>query len=49
MEEDVALRTNKQIYSQLLRATANRNTSLLERIDVLLRLLDQLSGGGAVQ
>lgn len=48
VEEDVALKTNKHIYSQLLRATANKNTSLPERIDVLLHLLDQLSRGSAV-
>nr|KAF6424812.1 erythroid differentiation regulatory factor 1 [Molossus molossus] len=47
IEEDVALKTNKQIYSQLLRATANRNTSLPERVDVLIRLLDQLARGSA--
>nr|XP_019597768.1 PREDICTED: erythroid differentiation-related factor 1 isoform X2 [Rhinolophus sinicus] len=45
IEEDVALTTNKQIYSQLLRATANRNTALWERVDVLIRLLDQLAPG----
>ncbi|XP_077619041.1 erythroid differentiation-related factor 1, partial [Crocuta crocuta] len=44
-EEDAVLKTNKQTYSQLLRATANRNTTLLERIDVLLHLLDQLARG----
>ncbi|XP_058554055.1 erythroid differentiation-related factor 1 isoform X2 [Neofelis nebulosa] len=46
-EEDVVLKTNKQIYSQLLRATANRNSTLLERIDVLIQLLDQLARGGS--
>ncbi|XP_066210931.1 erythroid differentiation-related factor 1 isoform X2 [Saccopteryx leptura] len=49
VEEDLALRANKQIYSQLLRATADRNTSLVERIDVLVHLLDQLAQGSAVQ
>lgn len=52
LEEDVVLKTNKQIYSQLLRATANKNASLLERIDLLLHLLEQLAhgaAGGAVQ
>lgn len=49
VEEDVALKTNKHIYSQLLRATANKNTSLPERIDVLVHLLDQLARGSAVQ
>ncbi|XP_045710385.1 erythroid differentiation-related factor 1 isoform X1 [Phyllostomus hastatus] len=48
-EGDAALRTNKHVYSQLLRATANRDTSLLERVDILLHLLGQLAGGGAVQ
>lgn len=49
-DEDGVLKTNKQIYSQLLRATANKNATLLERIDVLLHLLDQLArGGGGVQ
>ncbi|XP_012579285.1 PREDICTED: erythroid differentiation-related factor 1 isoform X3 [Condylura cristata] len=49
IDEDVVLRTNKQIYSQLLRATANRNTALPERIDVLVRLLDLLALGTAGQ
>ncbi|XP_045882905.1 erythroid differentiation-related factor 1 isoform X4 [Meles meles] len=49
-EDDVVLKTNKQIYSQLLRATANKTAALLERIDVLVHLLDQLArGGGSVQ
>ncbi|XP_032168235.1 erythroid differentiation-related factor 1 isoform X4 [Mustela erminea] len=49
-EDDAVLKTNKQIYSQLLRATANKNAALLERIDVLVHLLDQLArGGGGVQ
>ncbi|XP_059254770.1 erythroid differentiation-related factor 1 isoform X3 [Mustela nigripes] len=49
-EDDAVLKTNKQIYSQLLRATANKNAALLERIDVLVHLLDQLArGGGRVQ
>ncbi|XP_052052575.1 erythroid differentiation-related factor 1 isoform X1 [Apodemus sylvaticus] len=43
-EEDVVLQTNKQIYSQLLRATANRNSTLLERIEVVICLLEQLAG-----
>lgn len=46
IEDDVALKSNKQIYSQLLRATANKNASLSERIDVLTHLLDQLARGG---
>ncbi|XP_044924533.1 erythroid differentiation-related factor 1 isoform X4 [Mustela putorius furo] len=49
-EDDAVLKTNKQIYSQLLRATANKNAALLERIDILVHLLDQLArGGGGVQ
>ncbi|XP_032738000.1 erythroid differentiation-related factor 1 isoform X4 [Lontra canadensis] len=46
-EDDAVLKTNKQIYSQLLRATANKNAALLERIDVLVHLLDQLARGGS--
>ncbi|KAB0346231.1 hypothetical protein FD754_011088 [Muntiacus muntjak] len=46
LDEDAVLKTNKQVYSQLLRATANRNASLLERADLLVRLLDQLARGG---
>ncbi|XP_053524480.1 erythroid differentiation-related factor 1 isoform X3 [Artibeus jamaicensis] len=49
MEGDAALRTNKHVYSQLLRASANRDTSLLQRVDVLLHLLGQLAGGSATQ
>ncbi|XP_036907064.1 erythroid differentiation-related factor 1 isoform X5 [Sturnira hondurensis] len=49
VEGDAALRINKHVYSQLLRATASRDTSLLERVDVLLHLLGQLAGGSAVQ
>ncbi|KAM5240662.1 erythroid differentiation-related factor 1 isoform 2-T2 [Hipposideros larvatus] len=45
-EEDVALTTNKRIYSQLLRATANKNAALSERIDLLIHLLDELAPGG---
>ncbi|KAF3828010.1 hypothetical protein GH733_001245 [Mirounga leonina] len=48
-EEDVVLKTNKQIYSQLLRAIANKNATLLERIDILIHLLDQLARGSGVQ
>lgn len=46
LDEDVLLKTNKQVYSQLLRATANKNASLLERVDLLIHLLDQLARGG---
>ncbi|XP_060027078.1 erythroid differentiation-related factor 1 isoform X2 [Erinaceus europaeus] len=47
LDEDAALRANKQIYSQLLRATANRDATLPERVTVLLRLLGLLAQGGA--
>lgn len=46
LDEDIVLKTNKQVYSQLLRATANKNASLLERVDLLIHLLDQLARGG---
>lgn len=46
-EDDAALQTNKQIYSQLLRATANRNSTLLERIEVVICLLEQLASGSS--
>lgn len=42
-EEEVTLKTNKQVYSLLLRATANKSMTLLERIEVILNLLEQLS------
>ncbi|XP_006867493.1 PREDICTED: erythroid differentiation-related factor 1 isoform X2 [Chrysochloris asiatica] len=52
-EEDAVLKANKLIYSQLLRATANRNATPLERVDVVVHLLEQLgrsaAGGSAVQ
>jgi ribosomal protein L18 len=44
-EEDVVLKTNKHIYSQLLRASANKGVTLMERIDVVIRLLEQLALG----
>lgn len=47
-EEDTVLQTNKQIYSQLLRATANRNSTLLERTEVIICLLEQLASGSSV-
>jgi len=43
-EEEVVLKTNKQVYSLLLRATANRSTTLLERVEVMVSLLEQLAG-----
>ncbi|KFW89415.1 Erythroid differentiation-related factor 1, partial [Phalacrocorax carbo] len=53
-EEEAVLKTNKQVYSLLLRATANKSTTLLERIEVVLSLLGQLTqdnaaGGGGIQ
>ncbi|KFQ55210.1 Erythroid differentiation-related factor 1, partial [Nestor notabilis] len=42
-EEEAALQTNKQVYSLLLRATANRSLTLLERVEVILNLLEQLT------
>ncbi|XP_017656816.1 erythroid differentiation-related factor 1 isoform X2 [Nannospalax galili] len=45
IEEDAILRTNKQIYSQLLRASANKSTALVERVGVIVRVLQQLAHG----
>uniref|UniRef100_A0A8C5XCB2 Erythroid differentiation regulatory factor 1 n=1 Tax=Microcebus murinus TaxID=30608 RepID=A0A8C5XCB2_MICMU len=45
IEEDAVLKTNKQVYSQLLRATANKNATLLERTEVIIHLLGQLARG----
>ncbi|XP_029465909.1 erythroid differentiation-related factor 1 isoform X2 [Rhinatrema bivittatum] len=42
-KEEAVLQTNKQVYSSLLRATANKSASLLERIDTVINILDQLS------
>lgn len=42
-EEEAVLQTNKQVYSLLLRATANRSLTLLERVEVILNLLEQLT------
>nr|XP_054292455.1 erythroid differentiation-related factor 1 isoform X8 [Pongo pygmaeus] len=47
MEDDAVLKTNKHIYSQLLRATANKTATLLERINVIIHLLGQLAAGSA--
>ncbi|XP_074088294.1 erythroid differentiation-related factor 1 isoform X4 [Macrotis lagotis] len=44
-DEEGLLKTNKQVYSHLLRATANQHATLLERIDVVLYLMGQLSAG----
>ncbi|KAE8590324.1 hypothetical protein XENTR_v10018021 [Xenopus tropicalis] len=42
-EEEASLRTYKQVYSNLLRATANRSATLSERLSLLIHLLDQLT------
>uniref|UniRef100_A0A8C8VDN5 Erythroid differentiation regulatory factor 1 n=1 Tax=Pelusios castaneus TaxID=367368 RepID=A0A8C8VDN5_9SAUR len=42
-EEEEVLKTNKQVYSLLLRATANKSLTLLARIEVILNLLEQLT------
>ncbi|XP_030058807.1 erythroid differentiation-related factor 1 [Microcaecilia unicolor] len=42
-KEEAVLQNNKQVYSILLRAIANKATSLLERIEIIINLLDQLS------
>lgn len=42
-EEEAVLKTNKQVYSLLLRATANKGLSLLERTELILSLLEQLA------
>uniref|UniRef100_A0A1D5QQB2 Erythroid differentiation regulatory factor 1 n=1 Tax=Macaca mulatta TaxID=9544 RepID=A0A1D5QQB2_MACMU len=47
IEDDAVLKTNKHIYSQLLRATANKTATLLERINVVVHLLGQLAAGSA--
>ncbi|XP_055962652.1 erythroid differentiation-related factor 1 isoform X2 [Sorex fumeus] len=46
-EEDAALKTHKQVYSQLLRATADKGAGLRERVGLLVRLLDLQTRGGA--
>uniref|UniRef100_A0A8C3RUX3 Erythroid differentiation regulatory factor 1 n=1 Tax=Chelydra serpentina TaxID=8475 RepID=A0A8C3RUX3_CHESE len=42
-EEEEVLKTNKQVYSLLLRATANKSVTLLARIEIILNLLEQLT------
>ncbi|XP_053306912.1 erythroid differentiation-related factor 1 isoform X1 [Spea bombifrons] len=42
-EEETSLKIYKQVYSSLLRATANRSSPLTERLSVLIHLLDQLT------
>uniref|UniRef100_F7A6W7 Erythroid differentiation regulatory factor 1 n=1 Tax=Monodelphis domestica TaxID=13616 RepID=F7A6W7_MONDO len=44
-DEEGLLQTNKQMYSHLLRATANQHATLLDRIDVILGLMGQLATG----
>ncbi|KFZ58429.1 Erythroid differentiation-related factor 1, partial [Podiceps cristatus] len=44
-EEEAVLKTNKQVYSLLLRATTNKSVTLLERTEVILNLLEQLPQG----
>ncbi|XP_015277170.1 PREDICTED: erythroid differentiation-related factor 1 [Gekko japonicus] len=45
IEEEDILKTNKYVYSLLLRSVANKNLTLLERIEVILNLLEQLTQG----
>lgn len=45
IEEEDTLKTNKYVYSLLLRSVANKNLTLLERIEVILNLLEQLTQG----
>ncbi|KAG8435487.1 hypothetical protein GDO86_013426 [Hymenochirus boettgeri] len=42
-EDEASLKTYKQVYSNLLHATTNRNSTLRERLSVLIHLLDQLT------
>ncbi|XP_044301538.1 erythroid differentiation-related factor 1 isoform X1 [Varanus komodoensis] len=42
-EEDNILKANKYVYSLLLRSAANKNLTLLERTEVVLNLLEQLT------
>ncbi|XP_019358520.1 PREDICTED: erythroid differentiation-related factor 1 isoform X1 [Gavialis gangeticus] len=42
-EEEEVLKTNKEVYSLLLRATADKSVTLLKRIEVILTLLEQLT------
>ncbi|XP_063291146.1 erythroid differentiation-related factor 1 [Pelobates fuscus] len=41
--EEASVKTHKQVYSSLLRATASRNATLPERVSLLIHLLDQLT------
>ncbi|XP_053244884.1 erythroid differentiation-related factor 1 isoform X4 [Podarcis raffonei] len=42
-EEEEILKTNKNVYSLLLRSAANKNLTLLERTEVVLNLLEKLT------
>ncbi|XP_018414404.1 PREDICTED: erythroid differentiation-related factor 1 [Nanorana parkeri] len=42
-EEESSLRTYKQVYSSLLRASASKISTLSKRLSVLINLLDQLT------
>nr|DBA14983.1 TPA: hypothetical protein GDO54_004252 [Pyxicephalus adspersus] len=42
-EEESSLKTYKQVYSSLLRASANKICTLSDRLSVLINLLDQLT------
>ncbi|KAG9470081.1 hypothetical protein GDO78_018934, partial [Eleutherodactylus coqui] len=42
-EEEASLKTYKQVYSSLLRASTNKTSTLTERLSVLINLLDQLT------
>ncbi|XP_075114576.1 erythroid differentiation-related factor 1 isoform X3 [Leptodactylus fuscus] len=42
-EDEASLKTYKQVYSDLLRATTNKTSTLTDRLSVLITLLDQLT------
>ncbi|XP_028916371.1 erythroid differentiation-related factor 1 isoform X2 [Ornithorhynchus anatinus] len=42
-EEEAVLKTNKRMYSLLLRASADRGATVLDRVDLILRLMGQLA------
>ncbi|XP_054975276.1 erythroid differentiation-related factor 1 isoform X2 [Sorex araneus] len=46
-EEDAALERHRQVYAQLLRATADKGAGLRERVALLVRLLNLQARGGA--
>lgn len=45
IEEENILKTNKYVYSLLLRSVANKDSTLLERTEVILNILEQLTQG----